>query len=125
MPTSATFSRSVTTAGGLIAANSDLLYHEKLTLIAGQNLKRGAVLGIITASGKATLSLSASSDGSQTPAAILVDDTNAVADAGVLGYTRGDFVASGLTIGAGHTVATVTAAFKDIGIFISKDLGGV
>lgn len=126
MNRSASFTSTVFTPGGLIAANSDLLYHEQLTLLSGQNLPRGAVLGKISASSKYILSASAATDGSQVPAAILVDDINASAgDAAVLGYTRGDFLASGLTLGAGHTVASVRAMFKDIGIFISTDLGGV
>ena len=126
MNRSASFTSTVFTPVGLIAANSDLLYHEQLTLLSGQNLPRGAVLGKISASGKYILSASAAADGSQVPAAILVDDINASAgDAAVLGYTRGDFLASGLTLGAGHTVASVRAMFKDIGIFISTDLGGV
>ena len=126
MNRSASFSTTAYSVGGLISANSDLLYHEQLTLASGQNLVRGAVLGKVTATGKYILSASASVDGSQTPAAILVDDINASAgDAAVLGYTRGDFLASGLTLGAGHTVASVLAAFKDIGIFINIDLGGV
>ena len=117
---------AVYTPGGLISINSDLLYHEPAILISGQNLVRGAVLGKITASGKYTLSASAAVDGSQAPAAILVDDTNASAgDKGVLVYTRGDFLASGLTLGAGHTVSSVLAAFKDIGIFINIDQTGV
>lgn len=128
MKQSASFGTTAYTPGGLIAANSDLLYHEQLILASGQNLVRGAVLGKVTASGKYVLSAAGASDGSQNPAAILVDDTDtdaSAADAAVLGYTRGDFLASGLTLGAGHTTASVRAAFKDIGIFISTDLGGV
>lgn len=117
---------AVYTPGGLIAANSGLLYHEQLILASGQNLLRGAVLGKVTATGKYILSASAAVDGSQTPAAILVDDIDASAgDKDVLGYTRGDFLASGLTLGAGHTVASVRAAFKDVGIFIFTELGGL
>lgn len=126
MPSNASFSTVAYKATGLISANSELLYHEPITLLMAQVQPRGAVLGKITATGKYVLSLAAAVDGSQVPAAILVDDTNATAaDAAVLGYTRGDFLASGLTLGAGHTVASVRAAFKDIGIFINMDLGGV
>jgi hypothetical protein len=53
---------------------------EQLVLIAGQNLKAGTVLGKITASGKYTILAPAASDGSQTAAAILFAETNAVAD---------------------------------------------
>lgn len=126
MPSNASYSTVAYKATGLISANSELLYHEPITLLMAQVQPRGAVLGKITATGKYVLSLAAAVDGSQVPAAILVDDTNATAaDAAVLGYTRGDFLASGLTLGAGHTVASVRAAFKDIGIFINMDLGGV
>ena len=51
----------------LIAGNAHLLVGRKVTIISGQNLVRGAVLGKITASGKYNLSLSAAADGSQTP----------------------------------------------------------
>lgn len=125
MPT-ASFSTVSTSVSSLIATDSDLLYHEPVTLISGQNLVRGAVLGKITASGKYTLSLSGASDGSQVPAGILVDDANASAgDKTVLIYTRGNFIASGLTIGASHTAASVNAVLKDMGIFIYFDQTGV
>ncbi|HEY8732269.1 MAG TPA: head decoration protein, partial [Candidatus Limnocylindria bacterium] len=58
----------------LIAGDTDSIISEKITLITGQNLARGAVLGKITASGKYTLSLSAAVDGSQVPDRILAQD---------------------------------------------------
>ena len=62
------------------------------TLISGQNLTRGAVLGKITASGKYTLSLSASGDGSQTPTAILAKDTDATSgDVETTVYLTGEY----------------------------------
>lgn len=126
MNQSASYASTSYLYSGLIAANSELLFHEPATLLSGQNLVRGAVLGKVTASGKYVLSLAASSDGSQTPSAILVDDTNASAgDKPVLIYTRGDFLSSGLTLGAGHTVATALAALKDVGIFINSVQTGV
>jgi hypothetical protein len=48
-----------------------------ITLIAGQNLNGGAVLGLITASGKYTAVAPAAADGSQTGAALLYANTNA------------------------------------------------
>ena len=47
------------------------------TLISGQNLKSGTVLGKITASGKYTILAPAGADGSQTADAVLLDDVDA------------------------------------------------
>lgn len=49
------------------------------TLITGQKLSAGTVLGKITASGKFTILAPAASDGSQTAAAILHDNVDATA----------------------------------------------
>ncbi len=50
---------------------------DKVTLINGQNLIAGTVLGKITASGKYTLHNNAASDGSEVAVAILFDNTDA------------------------------------------------
>ncbi len=87
-----------------------------ITLISGQNLKRGAVLGNITASDKYTLSLSASSDGSQTPGLVLAADADASGgDMVVPAYASGAFDSTKLILGTGHTAATVEAAFRKEG----------
>ena len=96
----------------------------KVTLITGQNLVRGALLGVITASGKYTLSLSAAVDGSQTPTAILAEDCNAAAaDKECLIYERGDFNQSAITFGAAHTATSVRAGLRDQGIYLQKAQG--
>ena len=107
----------------LVANNHHLLFPEKATLVAGQNLQRGALLGRITASGKLTLSTSAAGDGSQTPVGILVHDRNATADAEVLIYVRGDFNQDRVIYGAGHTPDSVRAGLADRGIFLHKRYG--
>lgn len=84
-----------------------------VTIISGQTLLRGAVLGRITASDKYKLSLSASGDGSETPALILAVDVDASGgDTVAPAYFEGDFAAEKLTIGTGHTAASVEAAFR-------------
>ncbi|MCQ1766132.1 head decoration protein [Neorhizobium galegae] len=84
-----------------------------ITLISGQNLKRGAVIGNITASDKYTLSATASADGSQTPDLVLAIDCDASAgDVVTAAYASGAFDSTKLIIGAGHTPATVEAAFR-------------
>src|SRR5690348_9056987 len=92
----------------LLAGDADDLVTRKVTLVAGQTLVRGAVLGIITASGKYTLSASAAADGSQAPDSILAQDCDATAaDAECLIYERGTFNEGAVTLGAGHTVASI------------------
>lgn len=94
---------------------------QTVTLISGQNLARGAVLGKITASGKYTLSLSASGDGSQTPVAILAADTDASGgDKLAPIYLSGDFNEDRVTLGAGHTVASVRDGLRDLAIYLKK-----
>jgi hypothetical protein len=87
------------------------------------NLVRGAVLGRITANGKYVLSASAAVDGSQTPVAILAEDANATAaDVVTVAYLTGEFNTAALTLGAGHTIASITAALRDAGIFLKTNL---
>lgn len=74
--------------GDLILFEEDAHYsRDKGIIISGQNVRIGAVLGRITASGKWTLSAPGASDGSQTPAGILVHedvDASAGDKAGVI-----------------------------------------
>jgi hypothetical protein len=71
------------------------------------------VLGKITASGKYTLSLSAAADGSNTPDLILAEDCDATsADKQAVAYSRGDFMAEKLILGAGHTVASIKEGLR-------------
>lgn len=89
------------------------------TLVTGQNLKRGAVLGKITASGKLTLVNSASADGSQNPYAILAADTDATsADKTCPLFVAGEFNSNGLIFGGTDTAATHKTALRDLGIFL-------
>lgn len=93
----------------------------KVTLVSGQNLTRGALLGIITTGGKYTLSASASSDGSQTPKAILAEDTDASGgDKQCVVYISGDFNQDAVTLGTGHTVASVLEGLRDLNIYLTK-----
>ena len=108
----------------LLASNSALLWGWKGTLLSGQNLKRGALLGRITVVGKYTLSASAAGDGSQVPVGVLVHDTDASAgDVETLVYVRGDFNQAAMTFGAGHTPDSVRDVLRDANIFLHKPYG--
>jgi hypothetical protein len=103
---------------GLLAGEA-LVRQASVTIVSGQAVVRGHVLGRIAASGKWAVSLLASSDGSQTPLAIAVRDVDA--SGGDLPgdiYVSGDFNAASLTFGTGHTEATVRAAMIGTPIFI-------
>ncbi len=103
----------------LLAGCADDLVGRKVVIIAGQNLARGAVLGKITASGKYNLSLAAAVDGSQTPDLILAEPIDATAaDTAALAYSRGDFITQALTIGAGHTAASILEGLRTKGIVL-------
>ena len=105
------------TPDNLLAGNAHLLVARKVTVLSGQVLQRGAVLGTITSSGKAILSLAAATDGSQTPDLILAEPVDATgADAPALAYERGDFNAGAITLGTGHTVASIREGLRAKGI---------
>lgn len=92
---------------------------EAVTIGANQVLARGAVLGQVTASGEYILSLSAATDGSESPVAILdadIDTTGGAAN-GIARLT-GQVLGSRLTLGAGHTLAGVKAALRPLSLFV-------
>jgi hypothetical protein len=65
-------------AGGfLVSEGNGSISRENITVITGQNLKAGAALGKITASGKYTALNPAAADGSQTWAGFLYEPTDA------------------------------------------------
>lgn len=89
------------------------------TIIAGEELKRGDVVGIITQSGKAVKVDSTKSDGSEKPYGIVADD--AVADKPVVLYLTGEFNENALNFGGTDTADTHRKALRDIGIFLKKN----
>lgn len=107
------------TPDNLLAGDSDDAVAIKGTLAAGNNLKRGTVLGKITASKKYTLSLAAANDGSQAADVILVHDADASSgDIEVLVYVAGPFNKNAVTYGAGQSLDTVFDTLRGKGILI-------
>ena len=91
----------------------------KVTIASGTNAVRGSLLGSITASGKYVVSAAAAGDGSQTPKAILAEDVDATGgDKEGIVYVSGDFNATALTYGAGHTAASVKDGLRDANIYL-------
>lgn len=86
---------------------------KKVTVVDSVALEKGAVLGRITSGGKYKLSAAADSDGSETPTAILAEDTDASGgDVEALVYLSGEFVSDELNFGSGHDAASVESAFR-------------
>jgi hypothetical protein len=93
------------------------------TLITGQNLVAGTVLGRITASGKLTQHAAGAADGSQNAMGILFEDTDATAEDKRVVILARDFEADGqaLTWAAGISApnkATAIAALLALGIVV-------
>lgn len=119
----ASFSSSTFTPDNLLA-NDSPIQSRKVTLVSGQNLARGAVLGKITTGGKYTLSLSAAGDGSQTPNAILAEACDASGgDKECLVYIGGVFNEKALIFGTAHTADSTREGLRDQGIYITKVQG--
>lgn len=103
----------------LIAGNDFPALTTPVTIITGQNLARGAVLGIITASGKATLCDKTANDGSETAKHILAEAVDATAsDLPGVAYETGVFNPEALIMAAGTVAADVTAALRSRSIFL-------
>jgi len=92
---------------------------KSVTIGTAANLTRGTVLGIVTASGKYIKSLAAAEDGSQTPEAILLEDAAAAAaDVVAPVALTGEFNDNVITLGTGHTVASIIAGLRNKCIFL-------
>lgn len=95
------------------------MVRKDVTLLLGQNVTRGTVLGRVTASGKFVKSLSASADGSQVPCAIALEDCDATAaDKKIPVALTGEFNKLALTLGAGHTLASIEWGLADKNIYL-------
>jgi hypothetical protein len=103
----------------LIAGVTPPVTKSNCVLVSGQTLQRGSLVGKITASGKLTLSLAASSDGSQTPYGILADYYDASAgDVNCAVFVAGVFNADAVIFGTGQTEAALYDTLRGLGIFL-------
>lgn len=93
-----------------------------VTIAAGADLAKGAVLGRVTANGKFKLSASASTDGSQTPDAVLAEKANAAGgDVQAVVYFSGEFNENALVLGAGHTLDSVRIALRTKNVYLRRN----
>ncbi len=107
----------------LIAGDFKLVTGE-VTILSGQNLSKGALLGKITASGKCQLCDSAASDGSEDPIGILAEacDASGGDQTNVPYYLTGEFNQDAITFGGSDTAATHLAALRDLSIYLKETI---
>ncbi|WP_438449416.1 head decoration protein [Gorillibacterium sp. sgz5001074] len=108
----------------LIAGLEQPILLKSVTVKSGQGvLKRGTVVGIITATGKAVTVNSASADGSQAADSILTDDVDTTAgDVVTTAYSSGLFNRLALTFGGSDTAAGHEATLRTKGIFLKDNI---
>ena len=88
------------------------------TLATGQNLPRGAVVGLILLTGLLTLCDSTAVDGSEVPYGILAKDVDATAaDTPCTVYLTGEFNRSELSFGGTDTYETHKVTLRNVSIF--------
>lgn len=95
---------------------------KKVTILSGQNLVEGAIIGKVTASSKYKLSAAAAGDGSETPDLVTmypVDASGGDKESMVLETCTQPLNKEALVVGAGLTVAGVREGLRAKGILIS------
>lgn len=116
------FDPAVTTEGthadDALLAGDQPRVEEEVTILSGQDLERGAVLGIVSASGKWILSDDGAVDGSEVPRGVLAETADATGgDLEAVIYRTGEFAESEVTLGGAHTIASIREGCADLGIF--------
>lgn len=106
----------------LFAGNELSVLTGGVTIAAGQGiLRRGTVLGIVTASGKAVAVDKAAADGSNVPYGILTDDVDATTETNATVYISGVFNKNALFFGGDtDTAADYETELRKLGIFLKN-----
>ncbi len=105
----------------LLAGDKKLITREvTLTyIITTGALVRGTILGMITADGKYGISLSAEITGSEVARAVLAKDADpSGGDLSAIIYDEGEFNENRITIGTGHTLASIREDLRAVGVHL-------
>lgn len=106
------------THDNLIAGDFPLVTQDE-TVLSGESVVRGELMGKITASAKLKPCDSTASDGSEAPYAIMAEDVDAsAADAAGITYHSGQFNQDAVTFGGTDTAATHRAAMRALGLHL-------
>ena len=100
----------------IIAEANGTISREAVTIVSGQNLAAGTVVGKITASGKYTAYDDDNADGSQAAAGILYDavDASAADKAGVIIARHAEVITAKLTFAGTNDAGDITAGKADL-----------
>lgn len=111
----------VYTPDRLLTGNAEVVT-DTVTITGAAAYARGTLLGQITASSSWTISEQAATDGSQVPAAVLLDNVDVTAGdlPGPIAIAGG-FNANAMTFGTGWTAATAKNAARASRIYIVTD----
>lgn len=105
----------------LMAGNEVPVLTAGITLASGQGiLKRGTVIGKITASGKGLKVDKAAIDGSKVSYGILTDDVDTTTEVTTTVYVSGLFNSNALVFGGASTVADHENELRQLGIYLRK-----
>ena len=112
------------TPDNLFAGHEIPVLVKGVTLEAGQGkLKRGTVLGKVTATGKYKVVNSANADGSKVADCILADDVDTTTgDVTAVAYRTGHFNRQALAFGGSDKADTHEARLRELGIFLSDNV---
>lgn len=106
----------------LIAGNAVNITFKGVTIVSGQTLSRGSVIGIITASDKGKLCDSTAADGSEVAKYVLADDVDASeGDVVAQCYQSGEFNREALIFGGTDTASDHEDTLRKYGILL-KDV---
>lgn len=111
-----TFTEDLHAGAFIVSEGNGCVSRDRITVVSGQNLKAGAVLGKITASGKYAEYDNGASDGTQAAAGVLFDAVDA-SDGDVEGVAivrLAEVAKSGLVWEATQDAAAKTAAYADL-----------
>lgn len=97
---------------------------KSVTLKTGQGIvKRGTVLGLVTADKKAVKVNSAAADGSQTADSILTDDVDTTGgDVVITAYAAGTFNRKALIFGGTDTASNHETRLRELGIYLNDNI---
>ena len=110
----------------LIAGDKKIVTDNQAVITGAALLKRGTVMGQVTATGSYRQAVATATDGSQNPCAVLVDLTDSTAgdvSGGV--YIEAEVNGNRLVFDPSYTIAAIKAAFRPIGLFVKFPVSAV
>ncbi|GEB35300.1 head decoration protein [Brevibacillus parabrevis] len=115
--------RHVVSYDNLIAGAVMPVVTDTVVLAAGRVYEKGAVLGMVTTSGKAVMVDSSKTDGSEKPYAVLAQTIDAtLADTTAPVYLTGEFNMTKLSFGGTDDASKHKWSMRQIGMFLKRTL---